>query len=416
MANQIPNDSSSLTLAQEGGGTLVLTQRALPYMPLAISGKQRAEFVWYPGNPQATVQMLGPQEDAIVLKGFWKDKFIEGTGAAKYYQGDPKGYQGMQTAQGRWTAFSIIEGSSFIPNVVELVKIVDTMRRMGKRITLSWDRLQRIGHITSFTQTWQTTHYCEWELEFSVVAQEETTIPAAVANKPSLTDKATQSASDRRDVQTAWELPKPLAITPLGPFAKAINDFDNTLLAVTNYTAATAQSVSNGIYLVPNVVRSVIAASTGAVNACNAIIGTFIDRALTESFAFASGVGTTVEMITGERNMLREDSLPYGIQLGAASYTRNIRSSITQVRNNNAVWRYANQKQMQQGSQAISVLAKQAMDLRDICEQYYGTSDNWKQLMIYNGLKSSRLEAGTLVFVPQNPSALVAGLIEGGGY
>lgn len=416
MANQIPNDSSSLTLAQEGGGTLKLTQRALPYMPLSIGGKQRAEFVWYPGSPQATVQMLGPEEDVIVLKGFWKDKFIEGTGAAKYYQGDPNAHAGLKTSQERWTTFNLTESAASIPNVVELVKIVDDMRRMGKRTTMQWDRLKRIGHITSFTQTWQTTHYCEWELEFSVVAQEETTVEVVIADKPSLTSKATQAASDRRDVQTARLAPRPIAISPLGPFAKQLNEFDNAALAWTNYFAASAQNIANGVFLIPNVVRSVIATSTGAVNACNAIIATFLDKALTESLAFASGVGTVVEMVTGERNMLREDSLPYGIQLGAASYTRGIRGSILQVRNNNAVTRYEYQRQMTQGNQAVSVLAKEAMDLRDICEQYYGTSDNWKQLMLYNGLTSSRLEAGTLVFVPQNSSALAAGLIQGGGF
>lgn len=408
MANAPPNESSSLTLAEEGGGTLKLTKRALPYMPLSIGGKQRAEFVWYPGSPQATVQMLGPEEDVIVLKGFWKDKFIEGTGAAKYVS--------AEVNLVRSALNSGLNTAANVANVVELVKIVDTMRRMGKRITLSWDRLQRIGHITAFTQTWQTTHYCEWELEFSVVAQEATTIPAAVANKPTLTDIATQAASNRSGVQNAWLAPKPLAITPLGPFEEALRNFDDSARSWTNYIAATAQSLANGIYMVPNVVRSVIATSTGAVNACNTVIGTFIDRSLTEIYAFGSGVGAAVEAVTGEQNMLREDSLPYGIQLGAASYTRGVRSSIVQVRNNNATWRYEYQRQMTQGSQAVSVLAKQAMDLRAISEQYYGTQDYWKQLMLYNGLTSSRLEAGMLVFVPQNSSALVAGLVEGGGY
>ena len=408
MANQIPNESSSLTLAEEGGGTLILTERALPYMPLSISGKQRAEFVWYPGSPQATVQMLGPEEDAIVLKGFWKDKFIEGTGHARYI--------GEAVNSLRSAINSSLTTSAAIANVAELVKIVDTMRRMGKRIKLSWDKLQRIGHITSFTQTWQTTHYCEWELEFSVVAQEETSVRTTTANKPNLANRAAQANSDFLDVQRAKATDKPFAISPLGPFAKALNDFDTALVGVTNYAASTAQSVSNGIFLIPNVVRSVIASSTGMVNACNAITGTFIDRAITESYAFGSAIGQGVELITGEENLWREDAAPYGIQLGAASYTRNIRSSIMQVRANNAVWRYENQKAMQQGAQAIALLTKQAMDLRDVSTEQYGTPDNWKQLMIYNGLTSSRLEAGTLVFVPQNSSALAAGLVQGGGF
>lgn len=403
---QPQTSSTDLTLAEEGGGTLVLTQRALPYLPLEISGKQRAEFVWYPGSPQATVQMLGPEEGVIVLKGYWKDKFIEGTGAAKFYSSD------VQINLAQFGSPSAV-GAAPVPDVVSLVKIVDNMRRMGRRIKLTWDRLQRIGHITSFTQTWQTTHYCEWELEFSVVAQEETSIKATTANRPNLSDAVTQANQNRANFEEAVAGPKPYTLTPLQQLSKTLNDFDNELFKYNAAVSSAAQLVVQGITAGPNAARSLIASSTGLINSCNRLIGTTLDVALTEVLAISAAFAEGVSLITGENNTFREDSLPFGMQLGGASYTRNIKNTALQIRNNNAYWRYTYQQQLQ-GEAVASVLVKELTDLRDISMQYYGNQNQWQQLMRYNGLKSSQLEAGMLVFVPQNPSVLGAGLIEGG--
>jgi hypothetical protein len=47
------------------------------------------------------------------------------------------------------------------------------------------------------------------------------------------------------------------------------------------------------------------------------------------------------------------------------------------------------------------VVARDGDDLRDISTDAYGTPDQWKALEAYNGLTSSALSAGDVVFVPQ---------------
>lgn len=402
------NEAGSLTLAEEGGGTLTLTQRALPYMPLSISGKQRAEFNWYPGNPQATVQMLGPEEQTITLKGFWKDKFIQGSGAANFYSN----VQLFNVAQfGSPSA----QAGAAIPDVATLVKIVDNMRRMGRRITLQWDKLIRYGHIVGFTQTWHTTHYCEWELEFAVAALEEPQVASSTPNQPNLGDAAVQAAEWSKGLEKAQVAYKPATTVLLPEVQKALNDFDNNCIRTSNYIGGGASYVAQAVAIGPNITRSVIASLAGVGTNAVTAAGSVFDLALTEVFAIGAFTAAGVSLVTGETNEFREDSLPFGVQLGATSYQRGLKNQCQTIAYSTAVTRWAMQQQLQDELKA-SFTAKQDMDLRDVSTQFYGTPDNWRDLLIYNGLTSSRLTAGQLIWVPQQGYSAGAGFTQGGGY
>lgn len=398
------NEAGSLTLVEEGGGTLKLTQRALPYMPLAISGKQRAEFHWYPGNPQATVQMLGPEEQTITLKGFWKDKFIQGTSAAQFITAQ------VLTPTAATTA-------SAVPDVAALVKIVDNMRRMGRRIQLQWDKLIRYGHIIGFTQTWHTPHYCEWELEFAVAALEEPRVVSSNATQPTLADAAVQASEWVNGNTAAKEEYKP-AVTVLAPsFQKLLTDFDNECFKTSNWLSGGATLIAQGTALSSSVARSGMAALNVLTTTAQAY-GNALDGALTEWFnigTFVGAVSTGSIFALGESDQVREDALPFGVQLGATSYQRNVRQQVRSIAYSTAVTRWSIQRQLQDELKA-SFTAKQDMDLRDVSTQFYGTPDGWRDLLIYNGLTSSRLTAGQLIWVPQQGYSAGAGLTSGGGY
>lgn len=408
MATQ--NDATSLTLAEEGGGTLTLTGRALPYMPLAISGKQRAEFNWYPGNPQATVQMLGPEEQTISIKGFWKDKFIQGTGAATL---SFEGRASEETFLG-FSEFSTVSvGGRSVASVVELVNIVDTMRRMGRRIMLTWDKVIRYGHIVGFTQTWHTAHYCEWELEFGVMSLEEPNIESSNPNQLDLAAVATMAADWPERVSTAKFINRPFPVTLTPKLNAALTSLDAEIFRISSGIGQAAQLAAQAIQIIPNAARSVISSLAGAVSSTSLALGNLTDTALTESFAFATVTQAGSTFGLGESNALREDSLPFGIQLGAASYQRQISASYRTVRTSSAQMRFDLQRQLQNELKA-SFVAKQDMDLRDVSTQFYGTPNNWRDLLIYNGLTSSRLTAGQLIWVPQQGYSSGAGLTQGG--
>ena len=89
-----------------------------------------------------------------------------------------------------------------------------------------------------------------------------------------------------------------------------------------------------------------------------------------------------------------------GIQIAGNSVQRSFNNAVQSVRYNNALTRYSLEQQLQQELLA-SFVAAQNMDLRDVSTRYYGTPDNWQQLMQFNGFASSKLNAGDLVWVPK---------------
>lgn len=375
------SEASTFSLIEEGGVTLELRERALPYRPLTISGKQRAEFTWYPGNPEATVQMLGPEEGVINLRGFWKDRFIQGTNAAKLFNSG-------EFLLGQLPGLATL--GQALPTVSALVQAVDDMRRMGRRITLSWAGLTRVGHITSFVQHWNNVHDCEWEMDFSVLSQGEATVPTVTASAPNLADQAVQAIQQAEDFATellaSTTKLSDASLTYRNAFATAVTQFDiiTTAAASTVYNAAS--SVASYEQAPFDAARRIAASASGLVVSASQALGGVIDRALADVIEFGSWFG--------------QDEAPMGIQIAGNSVQRSVRNAVQSVRYNNAISRFMIEQQLQQELLA-SFIAPQNMDLRDVSTRYYNTPDNWQQIMQFNGLSSSKLNAGDLVWVPQ---------------
>lgn len=375
--------ASTFTLAEEGGTVLELRERALPYRPLTISGKQRAEFTWYPGNPEATVQMLGPDEGSIQLRGYWKDRFIAGSEAAVSYNQE-------DLAFARQGGFSPGTG---IATVADLVQLVDTMRRSGRRITLSWAGLVRVGHITGFTQTWHNVHDCEWELEFGVVSQGEGKVVSVIA------DAATAASQYQQYVSATLELAdavknKPTTLPFLTEFNQAYATFEEEMFKNTS-AAYSIATIGNQYLTAPgDIARRSVALLAGTVVQANTFIGTSMDRALSDVFEFSYWIN--------------EDETPFGVQLNAANTRRTLRNAATSIMYSNAVAR----NQLQQNLNAdltVSYVAPGNIDLRDVSTRYYGNPNEWRSLMQFNNLRSSSVAAGTVILVPRKPTGASAG-------
>lgn len=396
------SSARTFVLSEKDGITLELRERALPHWPMSISGKQRAEFTWYPGSPQAVVQMLGPEEGTINLKGFWKDKFIQGSGAARKYSTT----YSKNIQSGALTAPEI-------PDVATLVSIVDNMRRMGREITLQWGDIWRRGHITEFTQSWQTPHYCEWELEFTVSALEESNIPAQPNTATNFGDAATQAQGwvSTKENLKFLNANLPYELTPLESIRAAINDLDNGIIGFSNQITGAMQQVASYAMLPGEATKSIMTACQGAITSTVAATRNIADSALTSVFSVGAAVSTVVGL--GE-TAFHEDGLAVGVQMAGMSYLRQLRSAWTQITESATYLRQNAQLQLQDDL-IIAFTAKQNMDLRDVSTQFYGTPDQWRNLMAYNGLTESRLTAGQLIWVPRNPTSTGAGNTYGGG-
>lgn len=375
----------TFTLEEEGGTYLELRERALPYRPLTISGKQRAEFTWYPGNPEATVQMLGPDEGAIQLRGYWKDRFIQGTQAATIASAE-------QLSFGRQGGFSVGQG---VASISDLVSTVDAMRRRGRRIKLTWGDLVRVGHITGFTQTWHNVHDCEWEIDFSVVSQGEGPVVSVAASGVTAADTYQQELAYLDTLDAARDAQK---ITPTVTFLQKVQAayalFEEAQFQVVSAMYGIATNISQYAAAPGDMARRSTALYSGIVTQASAFLGGTVDRALSDWFEFTYWGS--------------EDQTPYGVQLNSANTRRSVRDAVQAIRYNNAISRYELQQQLN-AELVVSYVAPGNIDLRDISTRYYGTQNEWRFLMEFNGLRSSEVPAGTLILVPRKPSGASAG-------
>lgn len=399
--------------------SVTLQDRALPYRPISINGRQRAEFTWYPGSPNATVQMLGPEEGVISLRGFWKDRFLAGSDNVNALRGGGNPLSRTDT-------------------VADLVRLVDEMRRRGKQICLTWDDLIRYGHITSFTQTWHNHHDCEWEMEFSVISQEDpTTKVSTLAFKaPTAADvwmaatNKTQEAS-KLNFDSVWG--EPDTTSPSQPpddvsalvFSTAttikqepppwwetgwrdVVGAAETARGFGGYVELAANEWANGLGNVAQQAlyiaqtpselgRNVLNAITGPVATLFRAGGSLLDGALTEYYTYAELAGA-----------VQPDNTPFGIQLGQKSYLTRWKAFVQDVRTSNAVVRARYTEELM-NTTVRTFVAPADMDLRDVCTKFYGTQDGWIELMIYNGLVDPRIPAGFVVRVPERLDGAPAG-------
>lgn len=354
------SDPSVLELsAVDDYAWLQLYARALPYRPLRIGGRQRAEFTWYPGSSGAIVQMLGPSEEPIQMNGFWKDRFI---GASTETQ-----------------KAMVYFGATPIYSVTELVSIVDNLRRSGRKFKLSWDKLVRYGHITAFTQTWHTPHDCEWELEFSVSAQEEEAAPVVRASPVNIVAVNYQVQAEAAQLPTENPLVTATNALRAATFA-AQQAVQNTVNQITGIASDTASRVLSP-FAAARALSSTLSQSLATIAVTS---GTITDRAIAEYFAFAGG----------------QDASPIGQQVASYSYINGWRSALNTVKRSNAAFRYETERQMQ--SELIAAYTAEAdTDFRDVSLMFYGTQDSWRDLMLRNNYATSRITAGSTIWVPQ---------------
>jgi hypothetical protein len=138
--------------------TVLLRGRAMPYTGVAWEGEQHSKLTWYPGNPVATQQVLGPRETNTTMGGTWKDRFIQG---AVVRNGDP----------------------GVITTAMQAVQLLDELWRSGKRVRVQWAQFVRTGLIKRFTPTADRVQDIQWEIEFEWSGRDDELAPRAATQE-----------------------------------------------------------------------------------------------------------------------------------------------------------------------------------------------------------------------------------------
>jgi len=338
--------------------SLHLLSRALPYRPITISGKQRVEFAWYPGSPVATAQVLGPEEEAITLKGFWKQRFL--------------GEEAMALLD-------------YLPIEVtrELVQTTDFLRRRGQLCRLTWDNIVRVGHITSFEQTWYNGYDCEWSIEFTPISQGEEEQAPSLSTPPRFGDYSATWQNLTPRIVARLENPP---YTVYDYIEVGIAELTEQSYALQNSVVATSNSVVTNVVLAPDAINRLGAITESYKVLADTVRRTIYDAADEALFPVLS------EYVPDDQSM--EAAIEVGL------YRFRARADSSRLRNyaitQQLVYDDANNPQL-----IRTFIAPNDMDLRDVSTTFYGTPNEWRTLMLFNHLGTSKLSAGELVFVPE---------------
>ena len=375
--------------------TFRLTGRGLPYRPFTLSGDQRHDITWYAGSPEGTIQMLGAKENETTINGMWKDRFLRQVAdmsaaeqIAAGFTSDtqrPAGQQGESGAQ--------IDGQP-VSNVRELAEEIDDVRRKGQFVEVTWVNQLRRGIISAFRQSWHTAQDLEWEIRFVWINQGIQLADIPIQDRSvDLSDVSVEVENQLAELDKISDGSIPLDLNAASPGQALGNAADiGQLLAPINtgidQLHQALEQLQDTIIVNTQDFLSPISTAQRAIGILEfmKVIGESIANAIDVRLDAAI---LNVQDIFGtkldQRNTLSK-------QKRAA---RRI-SAVAAIRKE--------QMEKQVNPELVKAFtAREDQDLRDVALEHYGIADEWRSLMRFNNLATSRLAARQLIFVPRNP-------------
>ncbi len=328
-----------------------LRDRALPYQGVEWPGNQHYQKSWYPGNPVATIQVMGPQEKDTELIGMWKARFI-GTHVVA------TGFEDLITPVEIMT-----------PEI--LVQIFHRIRKAGNQLEVSWGPEVRQGILAEFVPAYLRIEDVEWRMVFTW--SQVGTIPeprAAEVSSPSADLDASQV-----------ELDDIAAQIPIG--------------------------------LLPNVTQPILAnfdliragTTTGLIELSSIFGASFVSQ---EQFATFS---TTMDQLALDCASLIDQTgngpyLPFipsdsvTAILAAETWRRDARNAALTHQRNAVTSKESIRDRVVSGFLGRHTV-RQGETLRMIALRVYGSADAWTTIADANDLVSATVPTGTVILIPR---------------
>lgn len=374
---------TSFEIAQiEGDSPIVveLRGRAMPYQGVGWPVEQHSKLTWYPGNPVATQQLLGPRELPCSINGMWKSRFIAGSVVVN---GDK---------QAVTTAF-------------QAVQLLERVTRGGKQLRVQWLGEVRTGIVKRFTPTFDREHDVAWEIEFEWNGRNDEVAPRAVVE----------------------------ASAPAGnDLFKLLNTVEDVLTLAPDLAASFVASIVTQINAVRDAVGLVVdafRAIESLVNLPNTVIGSLVNavnslgRQSTEMIRRIAGPRTSaLDTATAVRikGAFTAPTAPGRTQSGAALDTSAVAGELEfeQWRRTLAAGlgnlRFQAQALLDDAQNRLqprttrTVTVGEGQTLYSLATTFYGSPDFANFLAAANRITSIRVPPGTILRVPARPFGAVS--------
>jgi nucleoid-associated protein YgaU len=355
-----------------------LIGRALPTGgPLVFEGHQRVETTWYPGNPIASQQILGPSEEPTEITGTWKDRFIAAT--------DQYGQSVVQAGAVKVNMQSVVD-------VTDAVNLLDDIRRKGQLVEVSWEHLRRRGILKKFRHSWKNIHDVEWAMTFEWQSQGETLAPSVMPEP------------DQTDITTTLQAKASSLTTSVNPLLATVALLASAVASVTGFVENVLNDVTDLIDIAQAIVNLVMAPIEAAKHAIATLNKVSADAKDTMQAAEQRVAAAFVAAPSpAKQALISPASAPapaFGQVLSAHVYIRGVKLQARQIRGYAAQQIALLSARAGVTSSSAVFVASADDNLRDVSTRFYGTPNQWRDIAAHNGLRGSRLVAGQIVRLP----------------
>jgi len=368
-----------------------LRDRALPYRPLVLEGTQRVKVSYPAGSPEGHGTVTGPTEEETEIEGMWKDMFI-GTNLS----GRPMILL-FAARSGANTAGAMTP----VPTAVEAIELIDSMRIDGQQVEVEWGPIRRKGFIKKFRYKYHNVHDVEWSLTFIWTSKGSTSPrPTYGALAPSQLDTGGSLRESVGRLLRALDAPGQVVEENMAELRNTINRVTDASLAIDQTVAGLFdQTAPRGITgPVQGLLGGVVADATSVMNAFenSGWAGMFTDfRRVVPYSQHVASTPPTSAFDAADAQFLN-DVDPVQI-LQAQLYGIEGRNDARAIRDEAELRRRA--LLSDDGNFLGTYRARSNEDLRSVSSLYFGTPDQWRQIMLDNALTSSILEEGQEVRV-----------------
>jgi LysM repeat protein len=342
-------------IAQKGvpGMDLALVGNMMPMQPFPWEREQKIVKEYYPGNPEASVQIMGGQQPPLVIKGRFKDKRYK---TANYY------------------------GVSYI-----MSQALDEMCDRGNLLRFGFSGQKgswwRFGFLEKNSWKLNKLSWIDYEITFQIISDQQPVNGKFAADEKQVPGQLnTTLISQAAAFQASYSaIPKTMP--------QSIAGLLNNIIG----------GVAKNIALVTNFVQTVISTASDIEASANRALG-LIKNAQANISSFS-------RQINGLSNSFANYSSSGGSVSQAASFYTNIQYILEAQAGTVTLAQMLAQLEATFKNLSLSVpkaryKVKQGDTLQNISIRFYGVQDYWTNIYDHNKLESTVLVNGTILEIP----------------
>lgn len=363
--------------------TLALRERSLPYKGLSlVNGTMKVEITYFPNNPVAFSQVLGPEFGGTTMNGWWKDKYVASQDNApianRFPQvtayGQPTPPKGNLVFGTTFASSGIYPGgtqylqrSSTIRDAVELIK------NSGALLKVEWQDIARFGHLVRTEFKEHDGDEVEWEIEFKWTGQ--------TAAQPKVVAKGFKGKN---------------LLDKLVDLVKGLNNALATLIYTARlYVGKFASSIAELL----NAINSLIKTLTGFLD-FKKLGGELIIGIKASLYAIRDSVRALLALFDDDDNRLSSGRRNQGDTHYGELLMQQIRQILLILAAEAA--ESLDLLEQQTARQTMQIYRVDSLkSLRDIALDVYGIETPWRQIMFFNNLSSSIVPPGIELRIPK---------------